>query len=274
VAERPNYETLLVDVDEGVATLTLNRPDRMNAFNHVMSGELASAFGALDREEEVRAIVVTGAGRAFCAGVDIDGGLPQSDGTAPAHWRSRESAATFRPWEMRTPIIAAINGAAVGLGLTYPMLWDIRVVAEDAKLGFVFNRRGFLPEGNSLWLLSRLVGASCALELLLTARLFDGREAAEMKLVSRALPAEEVLPAAQEIARDIAKNTAPASTAITKRLFYAYLECSDRLSARAEELDYVRWTMEQPDFREGMSAFREKRDPNWTGAGDLPAGLR
>jgi enoyl-CoA hydratase/carnithine racemase len=269
-----SYETLLVDLDGGVATLTLNRPERMNAFNHVMSSELAQAFAALDAADEVRAIVVTGAGRAFCAGVDIDGGLPQGDGAKQEHWRSRESAATFRPWEMRTPIIAAINGAAVGLGLTYPMLWDIRVAAQDAKLGFVFNRRGFLPEGNSLWLLSRLIGASSALELLLTGRMFDGTEAAEMKLVSRALPAEEVLPAAQQIGRDIAENTAPASTAITKRLFYSYLETSDRLSARAEELDYVRWTMEQPDFREGMSAFLEKRQAKWTGAGNLPAGLR
>lgn len=272
--ELVDYETLLVELDGGVATLTLNRPDRMNAFNHEMSSELAGAFAALDRADEVRAIVVTGAGRAFCAGVDIDGGLPQDDGARPAHWRSGETAATFRPWEMRTPIIAAINGAAVGLGLTYPMLWDIRVAADDAKLGFVFNRRGFLPEGNSLWLLSRLVGASSALELLLTGRIFSGREAAEMKLVSRALPREEVLPAAQEIGRDIADNTAPASTAITKRLFYSYLECSDRLAARAEELDYLRWTMEQPDFREGMSAFREKRPPRWTGSADLPAGLR
>ncbi|MCH2173508.1 enoyl-CoA hydratase-related protein [Myxococcota bacterium] len=270
--EPQNYETLLVEVDNGVATLTLNRPDRMNAFNHTMSTELARAFAALDHADEVRAIVVTGAGRAFCAGVDIDGGLPQGDG-APKHWRSSESAATFRPWEMHTPIIAAINGAAVGLGLTYPMLWDIRVAAEDAKLGFVFNRRGFLPEGNSLWLLSRLVGASCALELLLTGRMFDGREAAELKLVSRAVPTDQVLPAAQQIARDIAENTAPVSTAITKRLFYSFLESSDRLGARAEELDYVRWAMEQPDFREGMSAFLEKRTPQWTGT-DLPAGLR
>ena len=136
-----------------------------------------------------------------------------------------------------------------------------------------FNRRGFLPEGNSLWLLSRLVGASCALELLLTGRIFDGREAARLQLVSRALPRDEVLPAAQQIARDIAENTAPASTAITKRLFYSYLESTDRLGARAEELDYLRWTMEQPDFREGMSAFLEKRAPRWTGK-DLPAGLR
>ena len=270
--EPHNYETLLVEVDGGVATLTLNRPDRMNAFDHTMSAELPQAFGALDRTDEVRAIVVTGAGRAFCAGVDIEGGLPPSDVT-PQHWRSSESSASFRPWQMRTPIVAAINGAAVGLGLTYPMLWDIRVAAEDAKLGFVFNRRGFLPEGNSLWLLSRQIGASCAMELLLTGRLFSGREAAEMKIVSRALPVEEVLPAAQAIAHDIAENTAPGSTAITKRLFYSYLECSDRLSARTEELDYLRWTMEQPDFREGMKAFREKRTPRWTGT-ELPAGLR
>jgi len=177
---------------------------------------------------------------------------------------------------MRTPVIAAINGAAVGLGLTYPMLWDIRVAAEDAKLGFVFNRRGFLPEGNSLWLLSRLVGASVALELLLTGRTFSGREAAALRLVSRALPAAEVLAAAQAIGRDIAQNTAPASTAITKRLFYAQLESPDRLASRAEELDFVHWAMQQPDFREGMAAFREKRAARWTGnrIDDLPAGLR
>jgi enoyl-CoA hydratase/carnithine racemase len=271
-----NYETLLVDIDREVATLTFNRPDRLNAFNNQMSVELARAFGALDRADDVRAIVVTGAGRAFCAGVDIDGGLPLGDGEQRPHWRSGETAATFRTWQMRTPIIAAINGAAVGLGLTYPMLWDIRVAAEDAKLGFVFNRRGFLPEGNSLWLLSRLVGASTALELLLTARTFSGREAAEMRLVSRAVPQAEVLPVALEIAHDIAENTAPASTAITKRLFYAQLECPDRLAARAEELDLVQWTMQQPDFSEGMTAFREKRPPRWTGKGidDLPAGLR
>ncbi len=270
------YETLLVDVADRVATLTLNRPERLNAFNRVMSREFAQAVRALEADDEIRAIVVTGAGRAFCAGVDVEKGLPGSDGEQPEHWRSQDTAATLQPWRLRTPIIAAINGAAVGLGLTYPMLWDIRVAAEDAKLGFVFNRRGFLPEGNSLWLLGRLVGASTALELLLTARTFSGREAAEMHLVSRAVPTEEVLPAALEIARDIAVNTAPLSTALTKRLFWSQLESSDRLASRAEELDFVRWTMEQPDFREGMTAFLEKRPPRWTctSADDLPAGLR
>jgi enoyl-CoA hydratase/carnithine racemase len=274
--ESPRYQTLLIDVEAGVATVTLNRPERLNAFNAQLSGELADALLALESAREVRAIVITGAGKAFCAGVDLDGGLPGQGDTPARNWRSAPTMATLRPWELRTPILAAINGAAVGLGLTYPMCWDIRVAAEDAKLGFVFNRRGLTPEGNSLWLISRLVGASVALELLLTGRTFSGREAAELGLVSRAVPREQVLPTAQALARDIAQNTAPASVAITKRLFYRFLEMTDRRAAKAEELDYFRWALEQPDAHEGMAAFREKRPPRWSllGLDDLPAGLR
>ena len=270
-----SYQTVLVDRDGGVAIVTLNRPDRLNTFNRQQSGDLADALLRLDAADDVRCIVVTGAGRAFCAGVDLDGGLPQGDEDERA-WRRARTMATLRPWEMRTPIVAAINGAAVGMGLTYPICWDIRIAAEDAKLGFVFARRGLTPEGNSLWLLPRLVGASVALELLLTGRIFSGREAAEMGLVTRAVPREDVVPASVEIAREIAENTAPASVAITKKLFYRYLESTDRRSAKSEELEMFRWALEQADAAEGMAAFREKRPPEWTdvGADDLPAGLR
>jgi enoyl-CoA hydratase/carnithine racemase len=268
------YETMLVEISDEVATVTLNRPKRLNAFDRLMSQEFAQVIRALDADDDVRVIVITGAGRVFCAGVDVESGLPRDDEERP-HWRTGETVATLQPWRLRTPLIAAINGDAVGLGLTLPMLWDIRVAAEDAKLGFVFNRRGFLPEANSMWLLSRLVGAATALELLLTARTFSGQEAAQMGLVTRAVPRGQVLPTALEIARDIAVNTAPLSTAITKRLFWAQLESNDRLASRAEELDFVRWVIEQPDFKEGMSAFLEKRQPRWTGKRieDLPAGL-
>ena len=264
-------DLVLRDLRDGVLTLTLNRPDRNNAFTVPLEHAYYDALEEAAADEAVRVIVLTGAGRSFCPGLDVQ---VLAEGIKAGKLESEKPRRKpSYPLSIPKPIIAAINGAAVGLGLTYPMLWDIRVAAEDAKLGFVFNRRGFLPEGNSLWLLSRLVGASCALELLLTGRMFDGREAAELKLVSRAVPTDQVLPAAQQIARDIAENTAPVSTAITKRLFYSFLESSDRLGARAEELDYVRWAMEQPDFREGMSAFLEKRTPQWTGT-DLPAGLR
>jgi enoyl-CoA hydratase/carnithine racemase len=278
-----SFETLLVEIDRGVALVTLNRPDRLNAFNRQMTTELLDALTAFEADNAVRAMVVTGAGRAFCAGAELgtgviggdgdrsdvdrtdgdrtDGDRDGHDGQAPAGRRS--PALDVRPWEMRTPILAAINGAAVGMGLTYPLMWDIRIAAEDAKLGLVFTRRGLLPEGNSLWLLARLIGASRALELLLTGRIFSGKEAAELGVATRAVPAAQVLDTALDLAVDIATNTSPTSVALTKQLFYRYLEQGDRMTARAEELQAFGWLAERPDAREGMAAFREKRPPQW-----------
>jgi enoyl-CoA hydratase/carnithine racemase len=164
---------------------------------------------------------------------------------------------------MATPVLAAINGPAVGLGLTYPLAWDVRFAASDAKLGFSFTRRGLIPEANSLWLLSRAIGSSRALELLLSGRTFTGSEALEIGLVSRALPGPEVLPAALELARDIAANTAPASVAVTKRLFYEQLASSDRVRARAVERHAFTWSVSQPDAGEGIRSFLERRAPAW-----------
>jgi enoyl-CoA hydratase/carnithine racemase len=274
VSESGNYNTLLVEHESGVTVVTLNRPDRMNAFNAEMSRELSEAIVALDDDDAVRAIVITGAGRAFSAGADIGGGATPGSGAAAS--RTTESSESgpprLRPWELRTPIIAAINGAAVGMGLTYPLMWDIRIAAEDAKLGLVFTRRGLVPEGNASWLLARQIGASAALELLLTGRIFSGREAAEMGLVSRAVPAEQVLDTAVELATDLAANTAPAAVAATKRLFYKYLEENDRWAARVEELEMFRWATQQPDATEGAMSFIEKRAPQWSGVSraDLP----
>ncbi len=257
----PEFETLLVEHDRGVTVLTLNRPERRNAFDSVMTSELARAMRMLDDDDAVRAIVVTGAGKAFSVGADI------SDGIVPGRGTGREGSSDpvlLRPWELRTPVIAAINGAAVGMGLTYPLMWDIRIAAEDAKMGFVFTRRGLVPEGNASWLLSRLVGASVAIELLLTGRIFSGAEAERLGLVSKAVPANQVLDNAVELAVDIAANTSPAATAVTKRLFYRSLEQPDRVEARREELEYFRWASGQPDAKEGVQAFLEKRIPEWT----------
>ena len=258
----PDYRTILVEVDGGVALVTLNRPEQLNAFTPRMGRELGHAFTRLDAAEEVRAIVVTGAGRAFCAGAALDdegstfqGGAPEEELGPPA--------SELCPWEMATPILAAINGPAVGLGLTYPMQWDIRLAAEDAKLGFVFTRRGLVPEANSSWLLSRTVGASRALELLLTGRTFTGAEAAEMGLVARALPAAQVLDATLDLARDMAANTAPASVAVTKRLFYEQLASPDRAGSRAVERAAFAWLVGQPDAKEGITSFLERRPPEW-----------
>lgn len=274
------YETVLVEVDRGVALVTLNRPDQLNAFNQQMTAELLDALTTFDADEAVRAIVVTGAGRAFCAGAELGAGVidtgdgegerPTDDGNAANAADRRAGALGVRPWEMGTPIIAAINGAAVGMGLTYPLMWDIRIAAEDAKLGLVFTRRGLLPEGNSLWLLARLIGASKAAELLLTGRIFSGREALDLGVVSRAVPQGEVVDTALELATDLAANTSPTAVALTKRLLYRYLEEDDRMAARAEELELFGWMARRPDAREGMTAFREKRPPAWPPRADLP----
>jgi enoyl-CoA hydratase/carnithine racemase len=149
------------------------------------------------------------------------------------------------------------------VGITYPLQWDLRIANRDAKLGFVFTRRGLIPEGNSLWLLPRVVGASAAMELLLTGRIFSGAEAEAMGLVTKAVAADEVLPTAMALARDIADNTAPVSVAITKRLFYRYLESGERQAARAEERELFLWFTKQPDAAEGIASFLEKRVPSW-----------
>lgn len=272
--ESPDYKTLLVHHDEGVCLVTLNRPEQMNAFNATMAAELLDALRTLDDDDAVRAIVVTGAGRAFSVGADMAGGTTPGaaldDSPAPA-----PAPPALRPWELRTPIIAAINGAAVGMGLTYPLMWDIRIAAEDAKLGFVFTRRGLIPEGNASWLLSRLIGASAALELLLTGRIFTGDEAARLGLVTRAVPRDRVARTALELAADIARHTAPAAVAVTKRLFYKHLEQDDRWGARVEELELFAWAGRRPDAAEGVRSFLEKRDPDWgdVSRADLPEGL-
>src|SRR5262249_38467824 len=203
-----------------------------------MGLELHRAFGEFEADEAVRAIVVTGAGRDFCVGADLERGgrtFRRGQGDERETVEQQRAADPVRPWEMATPIIAAINGSAVGVGITLPMPWDIRIVAREAKLGFVFNRRGVIPEANSLWIVPRLIGVSRAMELLLTGRLFTGEEAAEMGLASRAVEREQVLPTAMELARDIAANVAPASAAITKRLVYQFLAEPDRNAAHGLE---------------------------------------
>jgi enoyl-CoA hydratase/carnithine racemase len=265
------YETLLVEVDDGVATLTFNRPEKMNAFNATMTVEFPQAMWALEADDAVRVIVVTGAGRAFCSGIDLEAGADvfgseahgQTEAAKEAGVNARSIAQENAFWNMRTPVIGAINGAAVGAGLTVPLLFDIRYAADDAKLGFTFSRRGIVSDANSTWLLPRLVGVERALDLLLTGRMFTGSEAAAMGLVSRALPRDEVLPAALELARDIAVNAAPASVAITKRLVYDNLQQLDREAAFAQETDLIWWAGRLPDAVEGIMSFLEKRPPQW-----------
>jgi enoyl-CoA hydratase/carnithine racemase len=260
------YETILLQRQDRVGLITLNRPEHRNAYTSRMGAELRDAFTELEADDGVRVIVVTGAGRYFCVGADLERG--EDTFNRLAHDEQRRSdhervAQGPRPWEMRTPIIAAINGSAAGIGVTLPMQWDIRIVARDARFGFVFNRRGVIPEANSTWIMPRLIGVSRAMELLLTGRMFSGEEAVAMGLASQAVDAEQVLATAMAMARDIAENVAPLSAAVTKRLVYRFLSEPDRNAAQALEGRAFSWLGQQADAREGVRSFLEKRAPDW-----------
>ncbi len=258
------YEALLYDVDEGVATVTINRPEKMNTWNQTVAAELSDALTAANADREVRAIVLTGAGRAFCAGADLEGGgdtFAGRDGDVRREQNVGRNTRNIHPYEIDKPVIAAINGAAVGVGMTYPMLCDIRLAASGAKMGFVFTRRGMMPELAAHLLVQRVAGLSNAADVLLSGRIFTAEEAAAMGIVSRVLPKDELLPAAQAMARDYV-NTAPASVAITKRLLWQGLDSTPQDMMKAEGPVFA-WLGNQPDAKEGVMSFLEKRSPEW-----------
>ncbi len=277
-----SYEQILFEIEEGVALITLNRPEAMNTWTAVMAAELSDAMHRCNDEDEIRSVVLTGAGdRAFCAGADLGrggstfGGRDTSTEAAEAEVPAapaapRDSTHQLLPNEISKPVIAAINGHAVGVGMTYPMLADIRIVAENAKIAFPFVRRGVLPELGSHVILARVIGFSNAAELLFTGKTIKGREAASLGIASQSLPADEVLAAALAIARDIAVNAAPASVALSKRLLWDGLTSSVP-EMMARETKPFAWLGNQADAREGVMSFIEKRTPQWSvGPGDIP----
>jgi enoyl-CoA hydratase/carnithine racemase len=257
---------LTVAVSDGVALLTLNRPDRRNAYTGEMGALLSQAYRSCDDDDAVRAIVLTGAGAAFCAGADFSTDASPFDSPGDA---ARFTASPIDPaaFELRTPVIAAVNGHAIGIGLTLALQADIRIVAEDAKYGVVQVRRGVIPDCMSHWTLTRIAGAAVAAEILLTGRTFDGIEAVARGIASRAVPAAEVLDQAMEIARDIAVNVAPMSAALSKRLLWDSLtnEYSARQVAWMETQLHHR-VMGSDDAREGVNAFLARRAPQWSGS--------
>jgi enoyl-CoA hydratase/carnithine racemase len=275
-------DEVLVEVDGGVGIVTLNRPDKRNAITPEMDRVIREALFGLDADESVRAIVFTGAGDAFCSGMDLSaagatfGTDAHAEHDAAVGFTTETIADAWGLWKLPTPIIGAINGSAVGAGLSVTMLFDIRYVAEDAKLSFVFARRGMISEANSNWLVPRMIGVTRALELLLSGRIFSGREAADWGLAARALPKADVLPAALDLARDIAANTAPSCVSLIKQLVYHGLEDGDRAASMRRETDLTWWAGEQPDAVEGVMSWLEKREPRWTGPKrpDLPEHLR
>jgi enoyl-CoA hydratase/carnithine racemase len=259
-----DFATLRLAVADRVATITLDRPPR-NAFGPRMGRELSAALRRCDVDDEVRAVVLTGAPPAFCAGADLSAG--EETFTAPEAGLGEGFAAggvDFPAWRVRKPVIAAVNGHAVGIGLTLALTCDIRILAADATYGVVQVQRGVLGDAWSHWVLPRVVGMSRAAEILLTGDTFDGARALQLGLASRVLPATDVLSAAEELARRIAVRAAPLSVAASKQLLWSSFE-SDAAAVGAAETRWHRRLMTHDDAREGVRAYLERRDPEWTG---------
>jgi enoyl-CoA hydratase/carnithine racemase len=257
-----NYEQVRFEVAGQVATITLNRPERRNAWTRRMGIEMRHALQQADERDDVRAVVVTGAGRDFCVGADLEGGGTVFD-EARASEQEKAERVSLNAWEVRKPVIAALNGAVAGVGATLPLQWDIRLAGESTRITFVFVKRGLVPEAASTWLLPRLVGMSRAADLLLTGRLISAREALDMGLVSRVVPDAELLPAAQALARDIAEQTAPVAVALTKQLLWQMTGELDPAAAERLDAQVFVWTTQSRDAREGIRAFLEKRPARW-----------
>jgi len=251
---------LRFDFADGVAVLTLDRPHDRNAFSGPMAQSLGDAYRECDARDDVRAVVLTGAGAAFCVGADFAAGAETFAQRDEAEFSADPIA--FPAWQVRKPVIAAINGHAIGIGLTLAMQCDIRLAADDAWLAFAHVRRGVLPDAHAHWAVPRAVGFATAAELFLTGRRLRGTEAARLGLVGRALPTADVLPAALEMARDIAVNCAPLSVALSKRLLWESRSLSrDEVGAR--ETAYHHVVMGRPDALEGVMSFLERRPPRW-----------
>jgi enoyl-CoA hydratase/carnithine racemase len=271
--DESSYKHILFDVEDGVATITLDRPERMNAFHFGLGAELENAYARCDEDDAVRAVVLTGAGKAFCAGADMSGGDRTFDDVEGSRRAAGSGPGSRRlaAWQVRKPVVAAINGHAIGVGLTLAMQCDLRFVASDAKLAFAFVRRGIIPELGSHSMVPRVIGFSRAADLMLSGRTIRGEEAAQLGLASAALPAEEVVPRAREWARDVAVNAAPVSVAIAKRLLWEGVTETPR-ETMAKEGPLLAWVGSQPDAVEGVRSFLERRPPGWKlrASSDLP----
>ncbi|HKQ66797.1 MAG TPA: crotonase/enoyl-CoA hydratase family protein [Methylomirabilota bacterium] len=272
------FSDIRYDVEDGVCTVTLNRPERLNAVTTNTIDELNEAWDRADADDRVRAVVVTGAGRAFCAGADLSGGGSTFDSAARGRAASAEEhrdgggTVTLRIFDMKKPVIAAINGAAVGFGITLTLPMDIRIASSDARIGFVFARRGVVPEAASTWFLPRLVGISQAAEWVYTGRVFGADEALAGRLVSRVVAPDALLPTARRLAREIADNTSAVSVALARQMMWKLLGADHPMEAHRLDSLGMFWTGRSADAREGVSAFLEKRPARFTlrPSADLP----
>ena len=277
------YTEITYAVEDGIALLTLNRPEKMNAFTGTMMTEMIDAFDVANKDDAVRAIIVTGAGRAFCAGADLSAGAktfdyesrddrPQNAGASTAagevDWsaesvRDGGGRLTLKIFESLKPVIGAINGAAVGIGVTMQLPMDIRIASESARFGFVFARRGIVPEACSSYFLPRIVGISTAAEWCFTGRIFDAKEAKERGLVTHLVKGEDLLAEAKKLAREIIDNTAPVSVALTRQMLWRMLGADHPMEAHKLDSRGVFARGRQADAKEGVVSFLEKRQPNY-----------
>jgi len=256
-----SYETLRYDVEEHILTLTLNRPDKLNALTDRMLEELLDAFDAADADDDVRAIIVTGAGRAFCAGADLSGGgftAPTNGDGVP---RDRGGVIALRIFDSLKPVIGAINGAAVGVGASMTLPMDIRVSSTYGKFGFVYVRRGIVAEGASSWFLPRIVGIGTAMEWVATGKLVVADEARRAGLVRSVHTPGALLPAARSIAQEIVEHTAPVSVALSRRLLWEMAGEPHPMAAHRADSRAIAARRVSGDAAEGVSAFFEKRAP-------------
>jgi enoyl-CoA hydratase/carnithine racemase len=276
MAQPKTFEQITLDINDGVAVLTLNRPEKMNAFTGKMMHEMIEAFDITDADDAVRAVIVTGAGeRAFCAGADLSEGAKTFDYDKRAEsgeagraektdiQRDGGGRVTLRMFDSLKPIIGAINGAAVGIGVTMQLPMDIRIASDNARFGFVFNRRGINPEAASSWFLPRLVGISKALEWCYSGRVFPAQEALDGGLVRSIHPQAELMDVAMEMAKEIADNTAAVSTSLTRQMMWRMLGADHPMDAHIVDSAAIYSRGKTVDAKEGVMSFLEKRKPEY-----------
>lgn len=278
--QTPTFQTLELHVEDGIATLFLNRPERMNAFTREMKDELIAAFDFTDASDDVRAVIVTGKGRAFCAGADLSSGGDTFDykkrGGEGAHpddaHRDGGGQVALRIHRSLKPVIAAVNGAAVGVGITMQLPMDVRIASEDAKFGFVFSKRGIVNEAASSWFLSRVVGISSALEWCFSGRVFSAAEAKERGLVRSVHKPDELYPAAVALAREFADQTAPVSVAMIRQMIWRMAGAEHPMHAHQLDSRAMKSRGGSEDVREGVNSFLEKRPAQFPDkvSSDLP----
>ena len=279
MAATPKFDTITLTVDDWIATITLNRPDKLNAFNGTMMRDLVAAFDITDGNDDVRAVIVTGAGRGFCAGADLSGGAATFDYDESGGWNGAESPVrddgsvdythpamrdgggivALRIFNSKKPVIGAINGPAVGIGATMTLPMDFRLASESARIGFVFSRRGIAPEATSSWFLPRLVGIGQALEWCYSGRVFDAAEALRGGLIRSVHAPHDLLPAARALARELTGDTSAVSLSLLRRMLYTGMGAAHPMEAHRLESRAIWSRGASADAREGVASFLEKR---------------